>query len=348
LFALRVLRISRARPPTGTPTSPESRSEICGRESRHSRMSCTIAFLMETERLLLSEMRAGLDIDGLSFNLQTFFMGPAWQFLEDRRLDSRRGGYPMEDPADVAAVKSLPAGHAAQKARVSPEHRLPLPPAGRDRGTLKLNRQVIHTDNLYKYSVVVKRKLLAKTAERIRELRNSLKLSQAKLARRLDLTPTAVSAWEQGLNEPSESNYLKMARMCDGELSVFFATHAGIKPEEAAVFHRPPQKPEAVQRGQRSGGVSILTTPNWKGKLEEHLHYVVEVPVLGDRAAAGSPTDINDRDIEAWLLVGMENEAERAIQLARDSNNPEVVTAARRLVEELIARGHLGFKKLVS
>lgn len=53
-------------------------------------------------------------------------------------------------------------------------------------------------------------------------------------------------------------------------------------------------------------------------------------------------------DRERWLLMGVENNAMELLRQALGSNNPEAVLSARRLAEELIARGHFGFRAIPS
>jgi hypothetical protein len=53
-------------------------------------------------------------------------------------------------------------------------------------------------------------------------------------------------------------------------------------------------------------------------------------------------------DRERWLLVGVEDDARQLLRLALDSNRPEAALPARRLVEDLIAKGHFGFRTLLS
>lgn len=53
-------------------------------------------------------------------------------------------------------------------------------------------------------------------------------------------------------------------------------------------------------------------------------------------------------DRERWLLLGVENDAMELLRQALGSNNPEAVFSARRLTEELIARGHFGFRSLIA
>lgn len=52
-------------------------------------------------------------------------------------------------------------------------------------------------------------------------------------------------------------------------------------------------------------------------------------------------------DQERWLLLGVEANTRRALKLALDSNHPEAVSSAKRLIENLIARGNFGFRTLL-
>jgi hypothetical protein len=52
-------------------------------------------------------------------------------------------------------------------------------------------------------------------------------------------------------------------------------------------------------------------------------------------------------DNDRWMLVGIESDAMNLLRTALNSNNPEATQAARRLVEELIARGHFAFRRLL-
>jgi hypothetical protein len=53
-------------------------------------------------------------------------------------------------------------------------------------------------------------------------------------------------------------------------------------------------------------------------------------------------------DRDNWALIGVDVEAQQIIKAALDSGQHDAVMAARRLVELLIARGHYGFRRLLS
>lgn len=80
-------------------------------------------------------------------------------------------------------------------------------------------------------------------AKQIRELRQRLArsgrpCSQSRLAAQLGVSTTTVAAWEQGLYEPEAINFLRLAQLCDGTLSEFFARRAGLAPGEAGYAAR--------------------------------------------------------------------------------------------------------------
>jgi len=50
-------------------------------------------------------------------------------------------------------------------------------------------------------------------AEKIKELRKARGWSQSELARRLDISRTGVSSWEQGLSMPSSSALIDLAKV---------------------------------------------------------------------------------------------------------------------------------------
>ncbi len=51
------------------------------------------------------------------------------------------------------------------------------------------------------------------TAEKIKELREARKWTQAELARRLNITRNGVNSWEQGLSTPSPACLVELAKV---------------------------------------------------------------------------------------------------------------------------------------
>ncbi len=130
---------------------------------------------------------------------------------------------------------------------------------------------------------------------RIKRLRKALGMTQHALARRLRVLPWAVSSWEQGRWEPSGEHYAQLARLAPPNQARYFLGKLGLDREtvlgkfaEASV-----QAPE----------IRIYTTEHWKPGTEDRLRFQVQVPVLRDEAAAGSPREINERDIDSFIAV---------------------------------------------
>jgi phage repressor protein C with HTH and peptisase S24 domain len=49
--------------------------------------------------------------------------------------------------------------------------------------------------------------------------------------------------------------------------------------------------------------IRIYTTEQWKPGTLDRLRFQIQVPVLRDEAAAGSPREINERDIDSFIAV---------------------------------------------
>ncbi len=56
---------------------------------------------------------------------------------------------------------------------------------------------------------------------------------------------------------------------------------------------------------------------------------------------------IIEGDKEGWVLLGVEDDARGVLGQALKSNHPEGALSAKRLIEELIAKGHFGFRTLL-
>ena len=68
--------------------------------------------------------------------------------------------------------------------------------------------------------------------ERITSLRKGKNISQAELAKRMDVSRQAVSKWEQGASSPDTEKLIQLAEIFDVEVE-YLAT--GIKPEPKSV-----------------------------------------------------------------------------------------------------------------
>ena len=69
-------------------------------------------------------------------------------------------------------------------------------------------------------------------AERITKFRESQGLSQAALAKRLNVSPMAPSRWERGINEPSSEIYMHLGKMAGNPDCWYFWQRGGISRED--------------------------------------------------------------------------------------------------------------------
>ncbi len=66
----------------------------------------------------------------------------------------------------------------------------------------------------------------------IGQVRESLGISQAGLARLLDVSPMAVSRWERGVNQPTSSIYIMLGKLAGPPQCWFFWQMAGFSRED--------------------------------------------------------------------------------------------------------------------
>lgn len=69
-------------------------------------------------------------------------------------------------------------------------------------------------------------------AERITRFRESQKLSQAGLAKRLNVSPMAPSRWERGINEPSSEIYMQLGKMAGDPDCWYFWQRGGLSRDD--------------------------------------------------------------------------------------------------------------------
>lgn len=71
-------------------------------------------------------------------------------------------------------------------------------------------------------------------ALRLERLREALGLSQAGLARQLDVSPMATSRWERGINQPNAAIYLELGKLAGAPDCWYFWERAGLKKSDVA------------------------------------------------------------------------------------------------------------------
>lgn len=130
---------------------------------------------------------------------------------------------------------------------------------------------------------------------RIKRLRKALGVTQHALARRLGVLPWAVSSWEQGRWEPSGEHYAQLARLAPPDHARYFLGKLGLDRETVLG--------KFAETSVQAPEIRIYTTEQWKPGTEDRLRFQAQVPVLRDEAAAGSPREINERDIDSFIAV---------------------------------------------
>jgi len=130
---------------------------------------------------------------------------------------------------------------------------------------------------------------------RIKKLRKALGLTQHALARKLGVLPWAVASWEQGRWEPSGEHYAHLARLASPDEARYFLGQLGLDRE--TVLAKFPEASLPLPE------IRIYTTEEWKPGTQDRLRFQVQVPVLRDEAAAGSPREINERDLDSFIAV---------------------------------------------
>ena len=125
---------------------------------------------------------------------------------------------------------------------------------------------------------------------RVRELRKSLGgISQAVLAKRLGITPSAVASWEQGVREPDNLNCLRLSELATGELAEFFAARAGTKlaTDTKAIYYSDP----AIANLQKSVTDGFERMEKTLSAILEHLksHGTPDLPSHGKRSVKPKP-----------------------------------------------------------
>jgi len=164
-------------------------------------------------------------------------------------------------------------------------------------------------------------------ATQITALRESLKINQAELARRLTCSAMTISRWERGLLQPSAEHFIQLGNLGDRTQAWFFWERAGIQPAKMA------DALSAVSTSRRSG-------TSQKGRRQRNLDDSrrsgsVSVPLLkGFVGAHGVPGD--RRSLRTIPDKGMLSVP------AKWCPNPEytsVITVRGRAMEPLIRDG---------
>ena len=159
---------------------------------------------------------------------------------------------------------------------------------------------------------IVKRLFVTLTwPSKIKDLREALNISQEQLARRLDVTKKTIAEWEQARQSPTPERALQLAKLAPagGDLRRWFTRFAleRIGADDRLVS-------DALFSGKRvrgrqaplpGEGVRVIASADLADRFRalEGLNDFVPIPLLKDAAAAGSPREISDADLDGYALL---------------------------------------------
>ena len=146
---------------------------------------------------------------------------------------------------------------------------------------------------------------------KIKELRDSLSISQEQLARRLNVTKKTIAEWEQARQSPTPERALQLAKLAPAasDLRRWFIRFAleriGADDRlisDALFSARRARGRQAPLPGE---GVRVITSADFSERFRalEGLDHFVPIPLLKDSAAAGSPREISDADLDGYALL---------------------------------------------
>lgn len=143
---------------------------------------------------------------------------------------------------------------------------------------------------------------------KIRDLRQSLRLSQDGLAHRLGVTKKTVAEWEQLRQAPSPERALQLARLVEpGPLRRWFIEFAlqRIGGDVPLVRDALSDAAPLTQGPLRVPDLRIVTSADTAERLRalEGLDHYVPIPVLHDAAAAGAAREVSDHDVSGYALI---------------------------------------------
>jgi len=153
--------------------------------------------------------------------------------------------------------------------------------------------------------------MTASWPSKIKDLRDSLGLSQEQLARRLDVTKKTIAEWEQARQSPTPERALQLARLAPAgsDLRQWFTRFAleRIGADSRLVLDAllPPRRERGRQAPLPGEGVRVITSADLSDRFRalEGLSDFVPIPLLKDAAAAGSPREISDADLDGYALL---------------------------------------------
>ena len=155
-------------------------------------------------------------------------------------------------------------------------------------------------------------------SERLKNLRKRLNINQLELAGRTGYSTSAISHYELGRRKPSRRFLEKLEEVEAAAAKPGGKASAGKRTDLQTIgeqikslqkeiegltaqlnrFRTQAEKPEFSLPEIR-----IYTKEEWKQGTQDRLRFQTQIPVLRDEAAAGSPREIDGRDIDSFIAV---------------------------------------------
>lgn len=143
-----------------------------------------------------------------------------------------------------------------------------------------------------------------------------MSISQTELGEHLGISKKIVADWEQGSREPAPERYAQLGRLvaADSPLAAWFhrrlVERVGADPRRltAALGSLDSGKPDSGKRRRErllAPELKIVSLEEWGERFRalERLDHYVPLPLLKDEAAAGTPREISEGDLEGFALI---------------------------------------------
>jgi SOS-response transcriptional repressor LexA len=146
-------------------------------------------------------------------------------------------------------------------------------------------------------------------ADRLEKLREGLGLSQAALAKRLNVSPMAPSRWERGINQPPASVYVKLGKMAGDPGCWYFWERAGLHRSDLAAV-----MPAVKRRPHPGPNTDVVPVAGSLGSSATEPKALIAVPLLAN-VKNGQP--------QAWPLLDRATTGEYVVAPKAWCSHPE-------------------------
>lgn len=237
-----------------------------------------------------------------SCRARQFFLQPG-DFPFNGLRNAPRFALAERDPADVRTVHTEP----PRDAGIKPEPGVEVKPdevgfgeRGIFKGHLEAGHVVALSQQQYSCGYIPESRekegsrvlQLPQWALQVVNLRKSQRLTQQAFAAKLNVTQTSVSSWESGTKEPKPEMYFRMAKIWPQAEQVPFLLKRAA--DISGAFQIP-----GLDKMLGQSKKPVRSTR--QAKFGRFSNEAVEIPLLKDAAAAGTPRQVQEREIEDML-----------------------------------------------